>query len=366
MKNVKLILVFIILTSIFLGCEKEDVLPEENAIILKAKIWYETEHSTLLDDNPSFYGEPDWDNFIQKNDKLYLPLIEKNTLKEQSAFNTQNVNLLFIKSFLVLENDGKLGFQESLKVFVSENNDNFQDINVSINLSYLEYDTKNELTNYNFKEKSIDIRISQQNLKGSSLSAKCTISEYLVQTDTYTDGSKEVYIIGIIYKCDEGTGGGGGVGCEVSGDCNGLPLANEKEPSCKSFDYQNVTNNWQASAISDFGMKVKVGTMTNYQRYTISIPLLTFETWSEDRFGNYMSPGTAAEISAQAIQKAAWDTVKHFQDKYGFTEYSLNNYFEKSLKQRFREMSDGGTVTRGNPYKLLPRKYETGSIGGCE
>ena len=159
MKNVKLILVFIILTSIFLGCEKEDVLPEENAIILKAKIWYETEHSTLLDDNPSFYGEPDWDNFIQKNDKLYLPLIEKNTLKEQSAFNTQNVNLLFIKSFLVLENDGKLGFQESLKVFVSENNDNFQDINVSINLSYLEYDTKNELTNYNFKEKSIDIRI---------------------------------------------------------------------------------------------------------------------------------------------------------------------------------------------------------------
>ena len=76
-------------------------------------------------------------------------------------------------------------------------------------------------------------------------------------------------------------------------------------PSCKSFKFENVTTDWQAATISEFKMKVRVGTLTNYQRYSISIPLLTFETWSEDRFGNTLTSGAAAEIAAEAIQKAA-------------------------------------------------------------
>ncbi len=152
------------------------------------------------------------------------------------------------------------------------------------------------------------------------------------------------------------SGGGGG----------SSPTTTENPPpSCKSFDFKNVATDWQAAVISEFYMRVKVGTMSNYQHYEIKIPLLTFETWSKDRFNNTLSTGAAAELSAESIQKAAWDTVKHFQDKYDFSEYDVNRWFEDRLKQVFRERSDGGSVRRGNPYNLNSKKYETGKMGGC-
>ena len=142
-------------------------------------------------------------------------------------------------------------------------------------------------------------------------------------------------------------------------------LDEEYAPSCKSFDFKNVATDWQAAVISDFYMRVKVGTMSNYQHYEIKIPLLTLETWSKDRFNNTLTSGAAAELSAESIQKAAWDTAKHFQDKYDFSEYDVNRWFEDRLKQVFRERSDGGSVRRGNPYNLNSKKYETGKMGGC-
>jgi len=51
-------------------------------------------------------------------------------------------------------------------------------------------------------------------------------------------------------------------------------------PSCKSFDFKEVTSvaNWQAACVKDFEMGVGVYTLSNLQSYRIKIPLLTFET----------------------------------------------------------------------------------------
>jgi len=137
-------------------------------------------------------------------------------------------------------------------------------------------------------------------------------------------------------------------------------------PSCKSFNFKNVTSNWQAAVVKDFEMGIGVYTMSNLQSYRVKIPLLTFETWSKDRFGNALSPGAAAELAAEVVHKTAQTTVHHFKDKTGFTEYGVTRWFEDYLKKEFRSRTDGGTVTRGNPYKLTPKKFQTGSTNGCD
>lgn len=100
--------------------------------------------------------------------------------------------------------------------------------------------------------------------------------------------------------------------------------------------------------------------MTNYQRYAIDIPLLTFETWEKDRFNNTLFSGAAAELSAESIQEAVWATIRYFQEQYGFLEYDVNRWFEDRLKRVFRERSDGGSVRRGNPYNNDVNEYKNG------
>ncbi len=139
-------------------------------------------------------------------------------------------------------------------------------------------------------------------------------------------------------------------------------------PSCKSFDFKPVTSSgdWQAATVKDFEMGVGTLTKNNGQSYRIRIPLLTFETWAKDRFNNELSPGAAAELAAQAVQETAWATVRNFQDQWDFDEYDVTRWFEDELKKKFRSLTDGGRVTRGNPYNLSPKKFETGKMNGCD
>jgi len=71
-------------------------------------------------------------------------------------------------------------------------------------------------------------------------------------------------------------------------------------------------------------------------------------------------------LAAEIVHKTARATVHHFKDESGFTEYDVTRWFEDRLKEDFRRQTDGGTVRRGNPYNLTPRKFETArSTGGC-
>ncbi len=137
-------------------------------------------------------------------------------------------------------------------------------------------------------------------------------------------------------------------------------LTKKYYPNCKSFKFQSVTSLWQAACIKDFEMGVGVYTLNNFQKYRIKIPLLTFETWVTDRFGNHTTAGLAAEISAKALDNTARATVHHFREQSDFTEYDVTKWFEKHLKEEFRKLSDGGRVQRGNPYQITPNKFETG------
>ncbi|WP_034040588.1 hypothetical protein [Wocania ichthyoenteri] len=166
-------------------------------------------------------------------------------------------------------------------------------------------------------------------------------------------------------------GGSGSTGCSEGyiKDGNGNCVLDDIPPSCKSFKFEKVGDNWQASLVQgiQFGIATYTVNPTNLTIYRIrdyiNSPVL-FETWINDRFGNKVSSGTAAEIAANALNEAIKTTAHHFKDKHGFSETQIRLWFEDKLKSEFQQQTDGGRITfRNNRYNQTPTDYKTTLFG---
>ena len=143
-----------------------------------------------------------------------------------------------------------------------------------------------------------------------------------------------------------------------------ITLSLEEYPDPASFNFQTVSDNWQACTVNNLRFKGRTLTLSEFGNtestdYDIDFnnELLTFETWIRDRFTNELLPDTAAEIAAEAVNRAIWSTIKNFHDKWGFSELQIKNYFIDELKRIYSDMTNGGRVRRGNPFNLLSTEF---------
>ncbi|QCX00222.1 hypothetical protein FGM00_08905 [Aggregatimonas sangjinii] len=262
-------------------------------------------------------------------------------------------------------------FEESLKVFISPENYSFKDESYVFSLSYLHYNSKNELIKYDLNENGIGIGITTTiNTKANlNLSAKCQ-TMYIVITDGYSDGSSDSYIIGTYQECDGGGGGGGG-------NWDGGNLVDNEEdilpPSCKSFDFKQDVDglNWQESAVKGIYFKVYLTyTTPPYLEYSYTVRLnepVLFGAPMEGRHGELPS-GKLASASAHFLNEMMKKTV----DKYDRTRVNpsvVEAYFKDELRDEYNKYIVGGRVNTNYMGNLNPTTYRAttdGGFDGCE
>lgn len=354
-----------------MGCQTEELAPKEDSISLRAKAWYGENHNLLLNSNPSFYGYPDWENFIEVGDEIYFPLIsELNGRKQEKDIN--KADMVFAKSYLVLENIEGIGFEESLKVFVSQDNSSFEDESYASGLSYLHYDSNNNLIEYVLTEEGISNEISNPTITGASISAKCK-TYHVIRTDTYTDGSVEVTLLFSYQACDGGGGssGGSGSGSDGGGNTSDLPLADEEPPSCKSFDFKKTGSNWQESNVRGVYFNVWLTyTTPPYLEYRYTVKLdqpVNFGAPLKDRRGVELPAGTLASASANALHTSMKETVDAFDGQQVNTSV-IESYFKERIRINYPLHIIGGRANTNSTSSLPATQYEAttrSDFGGC-
>ncbi len=138
-------------------------------------------------------------------------------------------------------------------------------------------------------------------------------------------------------------------------------------PSCESFNFTKIheESTWQEAAVKNVTFKVVVLTPEGLKKtYDISFPQpILFGMPANMINGGDISPGLAAELSAQALQLSMNETVS----RYGNTQFPqsiVESYFKERLKYNYPLVTNGGRVNF-NPmaYDVIPTEFETNMFG---
>jgi hypothetical protein len=131
-------------------------------------------------------------------------------------------------------------------------------------------------------------------------------------------------------------------------------------PSCKSFNYQNTTANWQEAAIVNISFHVYLyndqGVRYLYSQL-YSQPTL-FGVPSNLFNGGGITSGIAAEISARALNSAIHATVQEFRFSH-VSETAVDIFFREKLKQEFESHFPGGRAQFNSSTMIPPTQYQT-------
>jgi len=187
-KPFQYISVFLI-ALVMMGCQTEELPIAEDSISARARAWFEKEHDPKLNDNPSYYGEPDWENFIEIGNTYYFPLIPDPN--NDNEYNSPGKMLG--KSFIALTEKPDNSFEEVLTILFHSNISTSKAGNNGDGQNYIFYDSNNSVSEFVLP---VDV-LSSEIIKSSSDSkivskGDCqTIGIYM--TIHYTDGSSERY-----------------------------------------------------------------------------------------------------------------------------------------------------------------------------
>ncbi len=353
---------FFLIAFLIISCQKNELPNTEDSLTQKAKSWYEQSHNPKMDQNPAFSGEPDWNNYFQIEDDIYFPLtssIEKKNKSQHKLLNSSKKT--FIKPYLILKEKEKKGFEESLRIFVSSDQSNFETIDKIIeqpSFTYVYSRTSNSksIEYYSANKKEV---ISKNFFTGANnltptKSNNC-VTWYIVKIDEYSNGYVEYTIIDSYDACDDSNGGsGGGNGGGGDNDGPGRPDGDAFDellfplPDCKSFEFANVfgqnvaaTTNILGSFFVDHSVP---GGVIQREVYThIEIASFTAPSW--------MSPGIAANNTAGAIASANIETQAWFMRNTNAHPDRVKIQWEIELKNAMREM--GGSIEIGeNVYDI--------------
>ena len=247
-------LFFLLICNFIQSCEKTEPFAEEpDSISLQALNWYQEEHNPKLENNPSFYGVPDWENVVENENGIVLPLLSNIgdvITHDKSSKHT------FATTFLIIEKDENDSFSERLDVKI------YKDLNTykgSANDSdfYLRYNDENILEEVHLPADMI-LRepIETENTSKSGDDGCVTIGIFL--TTTYTDGTSEKILLRTFEECpvviEDDENGSGGAGSGDGGEDDIILV-----PSCKSFEFANGLN--------EYGQTVKGGATVNITGY---------------------------------------------------------------------------------------------------
>ncbi|PKV48540.1 hypothetical protein ATE84_0540 [Aquimarina sp. MAR_2010_214] len=365
MKNSLKYISFLLITFLMIGCQKDELPIVEDGLSQKAKSWYEKNQSKELANNFFFYGKPDWENFNKIGSDIYFPIISELENDEDQVSKDYGESWRYIKPYLILSQNGENNFIESLKVFVSEAQENLKGNN-TFNLPFLHYDANNN--------RILDSKPNEEETYGenSKLPSFLEISQksncetyYVIETTSVNGNPVHIDILYSYQVCSGGGGSGGGSGDGIGGGGGdgSLPTADEeKAPDCSSFPYKKVANNWKATVSKGVYFNVVLIDPNNQQNqgvYHIDFgnELFTFETYNIDRFDNEFGNANASEVTAAAMHNAMKEIADYYRYKYGTSQIVIEQRFKEVLKREFNYMTGGGKMRIGNPFGLTPTQF---------
>ena len=352
---------FVLVVMVLLGCDKEESISIEQSISENARVWFESGNNLKLEENPSYYGEPDWQNFIEINDVYYFPLLEKSQtgIDKKSLSNGKMVG----KSYLALEQKGQGAFEGSVRVLFYSNLLALKADDYDESQNYINYDSNNVVSEFGLPLDALEFEILDSSSK-SELSSKgecTTIGVYL--TIAYTDGSSDKILLYTYESCtgDGSDGDAAGGGGDGDGDEEEFLIS----PSCESFNFQNTTPLWQEAAVTGIRFNIILISPQGLKitsQVAFPQPIL-FGLPSNYSVGGNLGAGSAAELSA-IILKITMDKIV---DLYGNAQVT-NSYvaiqFRELLIKNYRDYTGGGGRVQFNySGNLPPTPYKTNFFG---
>jgi len=137
-------------------------------------------------------------------------------------------------------------------------------------------------------------------------------------------------------------------------------------PSCESFNFTRSGNlNWQQAAVKNIKFRVVLinqNGIFNHHDIRFSTPTLFGLPVNTIMYGD-ISPGFAAELSAQAISISMSETVAMYGNQ-AVSETVVRYYFISRLKHNYQIMTNGGRVNfnmQNSP--VTPTEYLTNAFG---
>ncbi len=333
-------LVLCYLVACVVGCQKNELPTLDNDIGLKAKEWYDLNHSPTIEKNQGFYGIPDWENMLVMNGEVLVPLkVKSNSLANQLKNN--NSTLIHAKSFIVLEGFNNGDFVETLRVYVSNDLNKINSKRIT-DLSFIEYNAAN-ITSKFYSNGEIQREIKMPSIQ-KDIAARSDCNSYsVIRTDTYTDGSVEVTVLFSYLVCDEGMGGSG------SGNSAGGTTNNSQDAflvaSCKSFEYANGILQKAAGVKNIQNLFVAAGIDTNGDLYHAEIELNI--TAAYFTLPKSYTNGSAANATATALTMATAETNAWFLRYPRTSGASLGRVWDQNIKAAMRAL--GGTYSKNKP-----------------
>ncbi len=380
MKNLLKPIFFLLISFLLIGCQKDQMIDQEPTTIDVVKSWYANNHNPRFDENPYFSGQPDWSNYFQIEGQIYIPLVSLsyNTSRNQLKISDLE-NKVYAKPYLVLQEKSQNEFKESLQVFLTSNESNFESNTTMLGLSYLKYgyDNKTEGKSLGFfqsKKEKIDPSIAKlPHLNAPIVKTDCD-TFYVVQTTTSSEGYvQNVEIIATFEVCGLGnysSGGGGnsGNGNSGTGNNSNAPEFEEESqpwpyPHCSSWEYamRNGVRGASVTGMSELFVQMDIdagGIYTN--NVWVSFPTLYFTA----PIG--MTNGQAATATATAMAVAQDETNKWFAKNPRSTDDAVTWHYYDEMRKQMQKMY--GSVSTINTYNMInptPYREDLYSTGDC-
>lgn len=368
MKNLLKPILFLV-AFLMIACQKEELPNVESDLSQKARSWYEDNHDQKFNENPNFYGTPDWENYFQVENDIYFPLTHKSTTVKNQVKLDDLKNKIHVKSYLILTKD-KNDFRESLKVFLNTE-DSFNNIEQILKLPYLEY--KYSSYNNNISSRSTSFFQSDNKQKHfdkaimniskpllSSSKADCQ-TYYVINTTSVNGNPVHIDVLYSYEVCDGGSGGGNGSGGGgIGGGDGSRPV---EIPHCSSWEY---ARRGLVKGASVYGMQAFFFTAytdaggIGFESRVVNFPTLYFIVPNSYRNGH------AATATAAMMALAEDDTEVYFKENPKASALQVENFYFDRMKDRMREI--GGSVSKNNPYGFTnpaPFVHSLITTGNC-
>ncbi len=150
-----------------------------------------------------------------------------------------------------------------------------------------------------------------------------------------------------------------------------LHVADDAPPSCESFNFVQVSDNWQEANVQGIYFEIWLTfTTPPYLKYEYTVKInqeVNFGAPLVDGRGTELPPGTLASASAYALHASMKDVIK----KYGRTKTAtsvVESYFKKRIKHNYPLHIIGGRAITNAQFGPDPTQYRAttrGDFDGC-
>lgn len=358
MKNFLKRISFFLIAFLMIGCQKDELPIAKNDLSQKAKSWYEENHDQKFNENPNFYGSPDWNNYFEVENDIYIPLISKSSVAKSNIKLDDLKNKVYAKSYLVLTKNNN-DYIESLKVFLSQDQSKLSSVDEMMKLSRLEYRysppsnegiISNETLFFQSKNEKINNSIAQfDHQQQISVKTGCE-TYYVIKTTSVNGNPVHIEILYSYELCGGGDGNGGG------GDGNGgsLPTVHEidalewPDADCSSWEYANLGLGIKGAAVIGMSNLFLSGyydsTGYGYEGRRVNMPTLYFTA-----LGGWTN-GRAATVTARVINQARRKTEAWYKKNRHVHGDILGLEWLKNMKDAMKKI--GGSVSTNNLHNM--------------